>query len=83
MFLNDLHGQFTLPDGETVEMEGKAGDAIWAEAGPHQPKNVGPAPELILAELKAPMHESHEKSTGQGTACGPGERGLPGPFLSG
>ena len=33
-----------LPDGETVEMEGKAGDAIWAEAGPHQPKNVGASP---------------------------------------
>lgn len=61
VFLTDFNGQFTLPDGQTVEMSGKAGDAVWTDAGDHLPRNTGDQPfSLILVELKTPMHESHE-----------------------
>jgi quercetin dioxygenase-like cupin family protein len=54
-FLTDGHTQFTLPDGQTVETEGKAGEVIWTEAGPHLPKNLRGQPfEVILVEMKAP-----------------------------
>jgi hypothetical protein len=50
-----LKGRFTLPDGQTVEEEGKAGEAVWTDAGPHLPENVTDQPfELILVELKNP-----------------------------
>ena len=53
VYLSDLKGQFTLPDGQTVEEEGKAGEAVWTDAGPHLPQNITDQPfELILVELK-------------------------------
>ncbi len=53
VFLVDQKVQFTLPDGETVELESKTGEVIWTEAGKHLPKNMGDGPlELILVELK-------------------------------
>jgi hypothetical protein len=53
VFLNDMKAQFTLPEGQPVEMEGKAGEAAWAEAGQHLPQNLTDQPfELILVELK-------------------------------
>ena len=55
VYLTDLKGQFTLPDGQTIEQEGKAGEAVWTEAGQHLPENVTDQPfELILVELKSP-----------------------------
>ncbi|HEY7473122.1 MAG TPA: cytoplasmic protein [Gemmatimonadota bacterium] len=55
VYLTDLRGQFTMPDGESVEMGGNAGEAVWTEAGSHLPKNLTDEPfELILVELKAP-----------------------------
>ncbi|MFQ5875359.1 MAG: cupin domain-containing protein [Dehalococcoidia bacterium] len=55
VFLVDQKVQFTLPDGETMEVENKAGEAIWAEAGRHLPQNLTDQPlELILVELKSP-----------------------------
>ena len=54
VFLVDQKVQFTLPDGETMELENKAGEAIWAEANKHLPKNLTDQPlELILVELKS------------------------------
>ena len=54
VFLVDQKIRFTLPDGETIEVENKAGDAIWAEAGSHLPKNLTDQPlELILVEVKS------------------------------
>lgn len=54
VFLDDSKAQFTLPDGQIVEDERKAGEAIWAEAGPHLPQNLTDQPfELILVELKS------------------------------
>ncbi len=55
VFLTDNRGTFTLPDGQTVEFEGRAGEAIWAEAGSHLPENLRDEPiEVILVELKMP-----------------------------
>lgn len=55
VFLTDIRGTFTLPDGQTVEFEGRAGEAIWAEAGSHLPENLRDEPfEVILVELKMP-----------------------------
>jgi quercetin dioxygenase-like cupin family protein len=53
VFLTDQTGRFTLPNGEVVDFEGKAGQAIWTEAGDHLPENATDQPlELILVEMK-------------------------------
>ena len=55
VFLTDQKGKFTLPDGQTVEYEARAGEAGWAEAGSHLPENLLDQPlELILIEIKTP-----------------------------
>ncbi|HUP00801.1 MAG TPA: hypothetical protein VM737_04680 [Gemmatimonadota bacterium] len=55
IMLDDFNMQFTLPDGEVVDIEGEARDAIWAEAGPHRPKNLSDQrTEVILVEIKDP-----------------------------
>ncbi|HET9334746.1 MAG TPA: cytoplasmic protein [Gemmatimonadota bacterium] len=56
VYLGDIRGQFTLPDGQVLELEGKAGDAEWTAAGAHLPKNLTDQPfELVLVELKTPQ----------------------------
>lgn len=53
VYLKDVKGQFTLPDGNTVQTSGKAGEVGWAPGGPHLPENTSnKAFELILVELK-------------------------------
>jgi hypothetical protein len=53
IFLDDIDGEFTLPDGQVVHVPGKARDAVWMEAGSHHPKNLSDKPfELIQVELK-------------------------------
>lgn len=55
VYLGEMRGQFTLPDGQVLELEGKAGDAEWTESGAHLPKNLTDQPfELVLVELKSP-----------------------------
>jgi quercetin dioxygenase-like cupin family protein len=55
VLLTDSKVQFTVPDGEAVELDRKAGETIWAEAGPHLPQNMTDQPfEIILVELKDP-----------------------------
>ena len=55
VYLGDMRGQFTLPDGQVLEVGGKAGDAIWTDAGAHLPKNLSDQPfEVVLVELKSP-----------------------------
>ena len=55
VYLTGGNMQFTLPDGQVVESQGEAGEAIWAPAGPHVPKNLtDQASELILVEIKEP-----------------------------
>ncbi len=53
VFLNDLHGRFTMPGGETRDFEVQAGTVQWSEAGVHQPENLGDSPfEVIQIEFK-------------------------------
>jgi len=53
VFLTDCLVEMTLPDGSTSELKAAAGQALFAPAGQHHPKNVGDAPlELVQIELK-------------------------------
>ena len=57
VYLTPGNMQFTLPDGEVLESQGAVGEAIWAPAGSHVPKNLTDQPtELILVEIKEPAH---------------------------
>jgi hypothetical protein len=56
IYLDDINGEFTLPDGQVLNAEGKAREAVWTEAGAHQPRNLSDQPfELIQVELKEPV----------------------------
>jgi len=53
VYLTNSKAKMTLEDGKTVDLSGKAGEAVWAPAGAHLPENVGKRPfELIQIELK-------------------------------
>jgi quercetin dioxygenase-like cupin family protein len=53
VFLTDVQGKFTLPDGTTQDASMKAGTFQWDPGGKHLPENTGgEAFELILVELK-------------------------------
>ncbi len=53
VFLTDIKGKFTLPDGKTLDNTSKGGTTMWTPAGKHLPENTGDKPfELILVELK-------------------------------
>ena len=57
VYLDDISGEFTLPDGQVVNAQGKAREAVWTEAGAHQPRNLTDQPfELIQIELKPQTH---------------------------
>jgi len=64
VFLTDAKAQMTLPDGSQEEMVVSAGDAFYAGAREHQPKNVSDVPfEVIEIELK-PGASSSDDTTG-------------------
>ena len=51
--LTDNMLQFTLPDGQTREVEAQAGEVLWMKAGSHLPQNLSDLPaELIFVEIK-------------------------------
>jgi uncharacterized protein (TIGR02246 family) len=53
VFLSDLNGRFTMPDGSTQDMQVKAGTAGWTDPQTHEPENLGDEPfQLIQVELK-------------------------------
>ena len=53
VFLTDLHGKFTYPNGKTEEVHAKAGEAGWGKAVKHLGENTSDnALELIAVELK-------------------------------
>jgi quercetin dioxygenase-like cupin family protein len=55
VFLSNATGQFTLADGKTQAMNGKAGEAMYVPAQTHLPENMGDqAMEVIVIELKEP-----------------------------
>ena len=52
-YLSGGHIKFLLPNGKTVDSNGKPGEAMWAPAGAHKPTNVGDKPmDAVLVELK-------------------------------
>jgi quercetin dioxygenase-like cupin family protein len=54
IFLTDLHGRFTYPDGTSEEIQGQAGQVLAMPATMHLPENLSDQPfEIILVELKA------------------------------
>jgi quercetin dioxygenase-like cupin family protein len=54
IFLADVNGKFTFPDGKTEDINRKAGEVLWTPAVTHLPENVGAQPfEVILVELKS------------------------------
>ena len=60
VYMDDLNGEFLLPDGTVISSQGKRGDVVWTEAGAHQPRNLGDAPfEVIQVELK-PQADAEE-----------------------
>ncbi len=53
VFLTDSKAKMTLPDGQVMDQDWKAGQATWAPGGKHIPENVGGQPfELVLVEIK-------------------------------
>ena len=53
VFITDITGKFTFPDGKTMAMQRKAGEALWNDAVTHLPENsTDQAFEVILVELK-------------------------------
>jgi quercetin dioxygenase-like cupin family protein len=54
IFMTDVNGKFTFPDGKTEETSRKAGDVLWTPAITHQPENTADqAFEVVLVELKS------------------------------
>ena len=52
-FLKDGKAQFTLPDGQSFEMDANAGEAAFVEAQDHIVENVGSTDiHVVLFELK-------------------------------
>ena len=63
IFMTDINGKFTFPDGKTEGISRKAGDVLWTPAVTHQPENVGGQGfEVILVELKQPMKTAAAKA---------------------
>ncbi|PJF33739.1 MAG: hypothetical protein CUN57_01360, partial [Phototrophicales bacterium] len=53
VFLTDYAVTFTLPDGKTVDVRGKAGEVAWDAGGKHLPQNTGDKPmQVVLVEMK-------------------------------
>ena len=53
VYLTDVVGQFTLPDGSVVDASAPAGSAMLGPGGAHRPKNLGDSAfEVIEVELK-------------------------------
>jgi quercetin dioxygenase-like cupin family protein len=45
--------KFTLPDGRTQHILGRAGEVVWYDAHEHLPENLSASPyEAVLIELK-------------------------------
>jgi quercetin dioxygenase-like cupin family protein len=53
VYMTDLHGKMTGPDGKTQDVTQKAGSVEWSAATTHMPENGGDkAFEVIQVELK-------------------------------
>ena len=63
IFLTDVNGKFTFPNGTSEPVTSKAGDTRWTPAITHMPENAGDQPfEVILVELKSkPAKKAHHR----------------------
>ncbi len=62
VFVTDINGKFTFPNGKTEDNSAKAGETRWTPAGRHLPENTGDQPfEVILVELKTPKRKPAAK----------------------
>ena len=62
IFVTDINGKFTFPNGTTQDTTAKAGETRWTPAGRHLPENTGDQPfEVILVELKTPKRKPAAK----------------------
>ncbi|MGI9166669.1 MAG: cupin domain-containing protein [Pyrinomonadaceae bacterium] len=53
IFVTDVNGKFTFPNGTSQDVTSKAGEVRWTPAITHLPENNGDQPfEVILVELK-------------------------------
>ncbi len=53
VFLSDITGKFTFPDGKSQDVSAKAGTTQWDPGGKHLPENTGTVPfSVIVVELK-------------------------------
>ncbi len=53
VFLSDLDGQFTMPDGTIQATKAKAGTVAWSDAMAHNPENLGNKPlEVLHIDIK-------------------------------
>jgi quercetin dioxygenase-like cupin family protein len=53
IFVTDVNGKFTFPNGKTQDISSKAGSTQWTPGGLHLPENTSDQPfEVILVELK-------------------------------
>lgn len=53
VFLTDIEGEMTMPDGSTEQFADSAGNAVFTPAGDHQPKNTSDSAwEVLEIELK-------------------------------
>jgi quercetin dioxygenase-like cupin family protein len=54
IFVTDVNGKFTFPNGTSQDVSRKAGETLWTPATTHQPENTSDQPfEVILVELKS------------------------------
>jgi quercetin dioxygenase-like cupin family protein len=54
VFLTDVNGKFSFPNGTSQDITSKAGETRWTPAITHLPENTSDQPfELILVELKS------------------------------
>ena len=62
IFVTDVNGKFTFPNGTSEAITSKAGDVRWTPAVTHQPENAGDQPfEVILVELKSKVDKGMMK----------------------
>jgi len=55
LLATDSQIRFTFPDGRSEDLNARAGEVVWVEAGDHLPENLGSARlEATLVELKTP-----------------------------
>jgi len=68
IFLTDLNGKFSFPNGTSQDVNSKAGEARWTPPITHLSENVGTQPmELILVELKGRPTKRPAKRSNHGS----------------